>query len=106
MINRIKNDFIGKNDKKLLNDEENDYSFMNNNKYYYIALTLLAFALLAKFLSKQDGIDFVLIALVIFKLTKNLDNIRSHVEITIMLNWKNLKSLKQCEIRKLMKRKK
>ena len=37
------------NAQKLLNDEEYDYSFMNNSKYHYLAVTE-SNALLDKFL--------------------------------------------------------
>ena len=66
---------------------------MNNSKYYYIAVRKPN-ALLAKFLSKHDRERFCLNGFGTFKLTKTLNNIRFHVEITIMLNRKNFKSLK------------
>ena len=44
------------------------------------------------FCQSMMGIDFVQISLVIFKLTKNVNNIKSHVEITILLNWNTSKN--------------
>ena len=47
------------NAQKLLNDEEYDYSFINNSKYHYLAVTE-SNALLAKFLWKRDRDRFYL----------------------------------------------
>ena len=54
LINQIKNDYIKKNAKQMLNHEELDYCFMNNSKYRYIAVTK-ANELLAKLLLNLDG---------------------------------------------------
>ena len=74
---------------------------MNNRKCYYITVTKPN-ALITKFLSKRDG-DFVWIASVIFKQMKNLISIKSHVKLRITFHEKNLQSLKQYIIRKLIK---
>ena len=78
----------------IINDEElhdkyYNYYFMNSSKYHYIAV-IEPNALLEKFLLCLPlGIDFVQITSVIFKLMKNLNNIKliiwnhNHIDLEI-----------------------
>ena len=68
----VKSVFITKNVEKLGSDKEYDYSFMDNSKYHYIAVTKPN-SLLAGFLSNHGGDRFSLKYFCSFQTNKTIN---------------------------------